>query len=158
MRELEKQLKEEEKISSDPNETREAFITRIAAEGYIPTYLAPDELFLDIDNEQHLAVFERSWEILLRNFQNLGLGVVPETDPMDDITPGMQDISYRKTPSRSGKGWHIRIRMPFNMSDDERIAWQASLGSDPVRELLSCIRFRVGDVKPTMLVETKDFK
>lgn len=51
---------------------------------------------------------------------------------------------------------HIRIQLPWELTDWERIAWQAALGSDPVRELLSCLRLRKGDAHPTMLIEPKD--
>lgn len=40
-----------------------------------------------------------------------------------------------------------------NQSTGQRIAWQAALGSDPVRELLSAIRHYKGDPHPTLFVE-----
>lgn len=126
-----------EKIASDPNETREAFILRMEEEGYIPTYPEECELQLDLDNAQHKEVFKRSFEILSRK---------------------LVGVSYESNVSRSGNGLHVRIRMPWNLSPFERIAWQAALGSDPVRELLSCFRQSRGDEHSTMLIEAPDWK
>lgn len=42
--------------------------------------------------------------------------------------------------SRSGVGRHVIVRMPFAMEDDERVLWQALLGSDRKRELYNMLR------------------
>jgi hypothetical protein len=127
-----------QKVGSDPNETREAFVLRMDAEGYEPSYPGPYELQIDIDNDVHYETFLRSSEILHREMQEFG---------------GIQIV---ETPSKSGMPCrHIRIGVPFPLDDFQRIAWQAALGSDPVRELLSCLRALRGDAHPTLLIEKK---
>lgn len=119
---------------SDPNETREEYIAKCEAEGLVVCYPKEDELFIDIDNEKHYEEYQRTSAILFREA---------------DIT------QVKETISKSGTGKHIRIKMPFAMSDVERIAWQAALGSDPVRELLSMLRYMEEDTQPTLFVEAK---
>jgi len=120
------------KVASDPNETREDYIKRMGAEGFVVYYPKANELLIDIDNVQHEDVFARSFEILKREFP---------------------DVTMRQNKSKSGVGTHIRIELPWELSTFERIAWQAALGSDPVRELLSCIRAVRNDEHPTMFIE-----
>lgn len=126
-----------DKVGSDPNETREAFIAKMKLEGYHPEYPEYNQLQLDIDNAIHMAVFERSFEIFAREM------LIAYGETLVPI----------KTPSRSGTGFHIRISLPFVVDNIERIAWQAALGSDPVRELLSLLRSSRNDEHPTMLIE-----
>lgn len=121
-----------EKVASDSNETREDYIKRMESEGFVAYYPQPNELLIDIDNSHHMAAFVRSFAILEREFPY---------------------ITKSQNPSKSGTGTHVRIQMPFEMSDFERIAWQGALGSDPVRELLSCIRAKNNDAFPTLFVE-----
>jgi hypothetical protein len=44
------------------------------------------------------------------------------------------------TRSKSGEGVHVYIKLRAPMSAERRIAFQAALGSDPMRELLSLSR------------------
>lgn len=62
------------------------------------------------------------------------------------------EVSF--TRSRRG-GWHAYVRVPGrSFTAVERIAWQAVLGSDRVREFLSLMRLeRAPDVPPTVLFE-----
>lgn len=143
--ELKAALEVEEKVGSDPNQTREQYILEVAQDGYIPTYPKPNELFLDIDNQGQWETFLRNWEVLVRNLENNHICDYDEDGNEVKMT-------YTVTPSRSGNK-HIRIKMPWFLGHMDRIAWQASLGSDPVRELLGCIRCACGDKEPTMLVE-----
>ena len=96
-----------------------------------------NELQIDIDEPSQYAVFEDCMAILKRE------------------TPG-QLIRVLETPSKSGKYGHVHIRvlLPWTVTPWERIAWQAALGSDSRRELLSCLRARAGNVQPTRLVES----
>lgn len=136
---------EDVKIASDPNTTREEYIANVATEGYIPTYPDVDELQLDLDNELHITAFQRSFEVLKNNLRVLGL---------DEA-----DCKMQMSPSRSGKGMHVRIRLTGLVMDDIlRIALQSALGSDPVRELLGILRAQRGDAHPSMLVEKEDWK
>jgi hypothetical protein len=127
-----------EKIASDPNETREAYVARSIAEGLIISLPEPNELQIDIDNQAHRDAFNRSFEILSREIGG--------------------EITVTETVSKSGTGAHIRITLPFALDVWQRIAWQAALGSDPVREVLSCLRAMRKDAHPTLMAEKPDYK
>lgn len=82
----------------------------------------PNELFLDVDTIQQLDRVNASLKVL------------------DD-----NGIIYQKKElfSKSGNR-HIIISLPFDVSDELRVAFQAALGSDPKRELLACLRILAG--------------
>lgn len=114
------------------------YIVKMEAEGNTIHFPADDELQVDIDSEAQYAAYKRSFEILSRE-----IGEQYKTL-----------ITAQETPSRSGlPSRHIRIKLPFKMDNWQRIAWQASLGSDPVRELLSALRAHRGLEKPTLFCE-----
>lgn len=120
----------------DINEAREMFIARVESEGFRVVLPADNELLIDIDTEQHYATFLRSLESVVRNVGNFS------------------DWRIEAHPSKSGlPRQHITISLPFAVDPYERIAWQAALGSDPMRELLSAIRLMRGDAHPTLFVE-----
>jgi hypothetical protein len=126
-----------EKEHSDPNITREEFIAQMEPLGFEPSYPADNELQIDLDSMAQQETFDRCFAILEREILD-EYGKVPVK-----IT----------TPSQNNT--HTRVTLPFIVSAWERIAWQAALGSDPVRELLSCLRALRGDSHPTMLMEKK---
>lgn len=124
------------KVASDPNETREDYIKRKISEGFAIEFPMDNELQVDIDNEFHYAAFERSFAILSREIEG---------------------ISYEESLSSSGLPCrHIRIYLPWKLETKERIMWQAALGSDPVRELLSALRAHRGDIQPTLFAEKRE--
>lgn len=128
----------EETKWGDPGyeESSEEFIKRIEDEGFKVVYPKSNELFIDIDSEKQLETFNSHFNRLHNEFND------------------MKRIYY---PSKSGfPRTHIIVTMPFNMSNLERIAWQAVLGSDPVRELLSMIRLTNGLEHPTLFCEPKE--
>lgn len=123
-----------------PAELRAQYLERIKDEGLVPSFPADNELQIDIDTQAQYVKFRAQLEILQRSIG------------------GQHDIELEPvvTPSKSGlPRRHVRIRLPFKLDVWQRIAWQAALGSDPVRELLSCVRAHRGDDHPTMLVEVK---
>lgn len=64
-------------------------------------------------------------------------------------------------PSKSGlPRRHVYIDLSMELSATERIAWQACLGSDRRRELLSMLRVKHRDISrpPTVLFERVDFE
>lgn len=68
---------------------------------------------------------------------------------------GFSCILEKETISRNGRA-HIYIQFPRPLSDAERIALQASMGSDRKRELLSLSRILGGtDRQPTTFFEVK---
>jgi len=119
----------------DPNQKREEYIALMEEQGYMIVLPAPDELQVDMDTEEHYSLFRKQMKSLILKYP---------------------DISVDTYPSRNGlPGRHAVIKMPFVMTDAERIAWQAALGSDPFREIMSLFRLRNGDVNPTLFVEKK---
>ena len=53
--------------------------------------------------------------------------------------------------SKSGKGWHLVIRIGMDLTPIERIALQAALGSDGFREMLAVACIRNGVDEPSVL-------
>lgn len=94
----------------------------------------PNQLFIDIDSEAGFALFMDQME-RLRQFEFAYMTV---------------------TPSASGfPNRHIVVDLDRDVSDIERIAFQAAMGSDPIRELLGLIRVSHGDPHPTLFLERK---
>lgn len=125
---------EDRAVDYDINQAREEYIKDRLAHGYRVCYPADNELQLDIDSEEQYAAWKKAEGIIARN--EVFTAVVEEA------------------PSSSGlPHCHVRILLPFDVTPWQRIALQAALGSDPVRELLSCVRMLKGDVHPTLLVE-----
>lgn len=59
-----------------------------------------------------------------------------------------------RTVSKSGVGRHVILQVPFELNDMTRILWQACLGSDRKRELLSVLRILQQTGRPaTVLFE-----
>lgn len=106
------------------------------ARGCVIVYPKPNELFIDVDSAADMVAFEKSFEILKKEW--------PESKVV------------RKTSSSSGRPWrfHFVVDMGCSLSELERIALQACLGSDRTRELLSFIRWDVDhDPSPTIFFE-----
>lgn len=90
-------------------------------------YPTPSQLFVDIDNEQSWAMFQMVWGKLKWHLFNLTL-----CKPF----PG-----YTVTPSKSGgERRHVVVETGCDLSEPMRIALQAVLGSDPMREMISLVR------------------
>jgi hypothetical protein len=99
-----------------------------------------DELFIDIDREEDLAWFERAvWKLA-------------ET----------RSILWEVHPSPSGEPGHYHAVVVFYAQHEpaldpmERIALQAALGSDRMRELLSIDRIACSEKEPTLFFETPE--
>lgn len=123
----------------DANQPREIFIAQVEAQGFRPVYPADDELQIDIDSEEDYARFKLAWECVQRNWAAFG------------------EFSFFEKESKSGLPCrHITVKVPFKLDPWQRIALQAALGSDQIRELLSATRLIKGDIHPTMFVEPKE--
>lgn len=109
-------------------------VTKAEALGLVCTWPTPHELQIDLDGPADRARFERAFSILSEHIDVKNVEV---------------------TPSSGGKGWHVRILLPFEVKDYERVAWQAAMGSDPVRELLALLSLHTGAGIPTVLFETE---
>lgn len=82
-----------------------------------------------------------------------------------DLDQSMNDVTLRilrdekliedeLTTTSAGGNRHLYLRLVRQLSHAERIALQASLGSDAQREMLSMVRFLTEGCVPTVLFET----
>lgn len=118
--------------------TRDAAITAATAKGCIVIEPKDNELFIDIDDEPSAT--------------HCIAGI-------NRIKSRIKDLDYRQAPSPSGEPgrFHIVVTVPDRtFTQVERIAWQAALGSDRMRELNSLIDILDGDPLPTIFFEKSD--
>lgn len=102
-----------------------------------------NQLQIDIDSNTALAFFRKQWVIFNSRMSAYGK---------------LQTSMLAIEPSPSGKPgrWHITITFPFaRLTDTDRIALQACLGSDRTRELLSMCRCLNGSPIPTLFFERR---
>lgn len=113
---------------------REKYIADMTAAGRRVELPAADQLQIDIDSYDAQRAFERSWCIFSREW--------PEA-------------THEIRASKSGPPHaHVYVTVPgWQLEPIERIALQAALGSDPVRELLAVVRLAKGIPHPTLFVE-----
>lgn len=119
-------------------ESRERYVLRMREEGFQIQTPEENELLLDIDNIEAFDFFEIAFKRLNVEFDNCIIALI--------------------RPSKSGlPNRHILIRMPFVLTSIDRIAFQAVLGSDLTREMLSIFRLYNTDPCPSLLAidETK---
>ena len=122
--------------TADPytGETRQEYISRVEKEGRAIVMPGSNELFIDIDSEEDYDRFQA------------GLSTLQTEHPKVIVT--------RESPSKEGHPHcHIVVSMPFELSFLHRIAYQAALGSDNTREILSIFRAEKGDPWPTLFAE-----
>lgn len=93
-----------------------------------------DQLFIDVDSAKDLEAFEVYFPVLRERYP---------------------DAYAIITPSRNkAEGKHITVTVPGRVfSSVERCAFQAILGSDKMREILSMFEILDGDVDPTIFFE-----
>jgi hypothetical protein len=96
------------------------------------------QLFVDIDSEHSKEVFDKNLTTLSGFFRVMNINI---------------------TPSASAKPWHYHavVELEQEITPLERVALQAVLGSDTVRELLSFVSIMKGYKKPTVFFERKAF-
>lgn len=95
----------------------------------------PYDLFIDIDDAEAYKRFDKSLDLIIQHFNGQVI---------------------KNTPSRSGlPKRHIIVRLDRPATDAERIALQAAMGSDPVREILGIVRVQHKDPHPTLFLEEK---
>jgi hypothetical protein len=129
-------LEPEEVKMSDAHYSRYQQAAATAKErGLVVCAPAPNELFVDIDDAESLALFERNFPKL----EELGL---------------FSKVLKTESPSGKPGRWHVVVWLNRDVeSTFERIALQALLGSDRVREVLSWQRATRGDPVPTLFFE-----
>ena len=96
-----------------------------------------NELFIDVDNEHSFQMFIRLFQI----FQKF-------------VDKGASFVEY---PSKSGlPKRHVTVSLSRPVRNEEqRILFQALLGSDRVREILGYVQATNGDPHPTLFLEAK---
>jgi hypothetical protein len=94
------------------------------------------QLFIDIDNEHSYMMFQKQMDIMRKY-----VGATGE----------------KTTTSRNGlPGRHIVVTLGRDVTEIERIALQACLGSDRVRELLGFVQWQNNDPHPTLFLEAPE--
>jgi hypothetical protein len=93
-----------------------------------------NQLFIDIDDEDRLNAVDTTLGWLADN--------------------GVSVLDVKRTPSRKPGHYHVVVELDREVTEGERIALQAIMGSDPKRELLSLLRiwFKT-DRPPTVFFE-----
>lgn len=119
-----------------PNSQRA--IDYAAKKGFEVVFPKTNELQIDIDDDAAMEVYRAHYDIV-------------------DHYWGIKED--RVTQSKSGEPGkrHITVTLNQNVTDKERIALQAMLGSDRKRELLSYVQAEEGDAHPTLFLEKKIF-
>ncbi len=123
--------------NEDYEEARERYTARKMAEGFEIVLPKENELQIDIDSEEDYLRFQKMFfTVVNKNISGITI--------------------KRNCPSQSGfPKRHITLSLPIDINFLERIALQACLGSDNVREFLSLIRYWTGDKYPSLFVEKK---
>jgi hypothetical protein len=127
-------------IDYDPNGTpnSEKARAQAAVEGLEVVYPQGNQLFIDIDNEHNYRLFNNQLSLVQKFI-------------------GYAD--RKETPSKSGHAWKMHITLTFGpniaFTAIERLALQAMLGSDRVREILGYIEYKNGDPTPVLFLEKK---
>lgn len=96
--------------------------------GEVPIYSKPHFLCLDLDSQDEFDVFQTRYTSFL--------GMVAVEDKFVIASP-------------SGRGYHVYVLLKNDFSVLERIAMQAVLGSDPIREMLSVYKYVKGERRTT---------
>lgn len=110
-------------------------------EGFEIIYPKDNQLFLDLDSEYAFKFFLNQWRVFFPWVKKQFLN----------------EPTYEITTSKSGNR-HVIVNLPFQVRDEERIAWQATLGSDLMKELFSIMATWTDDPFPTLLFERQPEK
>lgn len=98
-------------------------------------------------------VFPASNELQLDIDDWAGLGVLADLTPLLEKHWGPVTRREHTSKSDNPKKRHVTLTLEKPLTDLERIALQACLGSDRKRELLSLVRVKIGDPHPTLFYE-----
>jgi hypothetical protein len=120
-------------------QSEEALKSKMAVKG-VELDIVPakkNELQIDYDQDEVPEQFKKMLPILRQRFDK-------------------GTIYWKKQRSASGQHWHVIITLPEDITDQERIMWQAVFGSDFMREGLSVLRVAAGMENPTLLFVPKN--
>ncbi len=104
-------------------------------ENLVVVYPKDNEVMVDIDNNHSLQLFSKQITIVEKY-----IGVL-----------GVEQHSSKSGGMKS----HITVTLANPVTPIERLALQAMLGSDRVRELLGYVEYKNGDLTPTLFLERK---
>lgn len=104
------------------DQTKEYVLDKAKEKGLVSFFAQPNELFLDMDNPKHFLPNEDVVQFLQQ------LGAISESDGWLLVT-----IS-------NGGNRHVYFKLEADYPESVRIAWQAALGSDPIKESISAIQ------------------
>lgn len=102
---------------------------------------ADDELFIDIDDAESLAWYRKAQRVMFEH------GLLEEREfggPVERVSP---------SPSGRPDRYHVVLKFKHALTTVARIAFQAAMGSDPMRELLSLIQVHKGEPHPVVFFE-----
>jgi len=124
-------------IEYDPNGNPNSRVAeeRAEREDLSVVYPKPNELFVDIDNEHSYQLFIKQMDIMRKYVGATAMSVSPSKSGL---------------PKR-----HIIVTLTKNVTEIERVALQAMIGSDRVRELLGYIQAKNNDPHPTLFLEKR---
>jgi hypothetical protein len=139
-------------------------ITMGLKDGYLPPLTKFVDLYEELESDKYIEKMKREgFDVVLPNSNELFIDIdsfeqYKEFDSMLDVLDKnkVQFKVLKDEYSRSGlPRRHIVIKLERDLSPVERIAFQAALGSDRTRELLSLLRYFMKDKNPTLFVEKK---
>lgn len=109
-------------------------IDRAKKENLLVVFPKPNELLIDIDNAEDLKTFKRCHNVLEEHF-------------------GIVGIETAGSMSGRADHLHITVTLETEVTDLQRVALQACLGSDRMREILGLVMALSGDPHPTLFLE-----
>ena len=122
------------------------------------TTLAAEAYSRDRTNAAISAALDRGCTVLfgtantlLIDFDGDGQKRYEACRPVLDSLFGIEEETRWKSSSREAGHEHLQVRLAADFTVEERIALQAILGSDPMREILSLRNRRQGSIEPCVL-------
>lgn len=123
------------KEGSVGTEDRDEYVAEMMAAGFSIIVPKTNELFVDLDTEDQYRRFEVMFDTMHVKFPGI-------TCEIKESAGGY--------PKR-----HAYITLTWDVSEYERIAWQAILCSDPYREMCSMKRVMTGSLPATIFKERR---
>lgn len=96
-------------------------IDKASKEGFTVIRGNHNTLLLDLDGEDRLNYYEMILPKVKKNFEL---------------------IELTRYKSKSGKNWHVVLQTNMILTVSTRVALQAILGSDPIKEMLSLVKLK----------------
>ncbi|PWT76403.1 MAG: hypothetical protein C5B59_06670 [Bacteroidetes bacterium] len=120
-------------VRNSPNSQRA--LIEAEQEGLLVVFPEPNQLQLDFDTEHQYNVYRELYPIIDKYYSIME----------EQVTPSRSGLPHR----------HVTVTLGITLNNYQRIAIQACLGSDRVRELLSVIQEDNKDPHPTLFLEKK---